>query len=260
MKTIIKVLIIIVMLLLSTNVFSYSGGITGRTLKTSTQGCNSCHIRSDTISAIITAPDTVIIGQTYTIYITIIMNTGSGGYGMDIATKYGILDTILGQQLKTSGLELVHSFPNTTTNTYSFKYTAPNFIGIDTIFSVIDRGSDYTSGSGFWNWIPSKKIIIKSLIGIQNIHNTIPHNYMSQNYPNPFNSTTLIKYQLNKNSNVSIKLYDICGKELMILLNDRKSVGQYNYELNMSNFSSGIYLYKIKTDNYTDIKKLVLVK
>ena len=70
----------------------------------------------------------------------------------------------------------------------------------------------------------------------------------------------MIKYQINHSGKVKIILYDITGKEIKILVNEIKKEGYYNYQLNMSNFSSGIYLYKIETDNYTDIKKIVLVK
>lgn len=85
-------------------------------------------------------------------------------------------------------------------------------------------------------------------------------NILSQNYPNPFNPLTVIKYQINHSGQVKIVLYDILGKEIKVLVNEIKKEGYYEYQLNMSNFSSGIYLYKIETDIYSDIKKLVLVK
>jgi hypothetical protein len=81
-----------------------------------------------------------------------------------------------------------------------------------------------------------------------------------QNYPNPFNPTTKIRYQLPKESNVTIKIYDVLGSEVATLLNENKEAGVYEVEFNVDNLSSGTYIYKINADNFVQTKKMVLLK
>lgn len=93
-----------------------------------------------------------------------------------------------------------------------------------------------------------------------NVQLTITKFALQQNYPNPFNPTTTIRYSLPQNSFVSIKVYDIAGKEIATLANEEQSQGNHNIEFNASNLASGIYFYRIQTGNYTDTKKLILLK
>jgi len=84
--------------------------------------------------------------------------------------------------------------------------------------------------------------------------------YLSQNYPNPFNPTTNIKYQTPKNSFVTLKVYNILGKEVATLVNDNKPAGFYTVAFNASSLSSGVYFYKISAGEFTDVKRMILVK
>lgn len=81
-----------------------------------------------------------------------------------------------------------------------------------------------------------------------------------QNYPNPFNPTTTIKYQLPKPGIVNIKIYDTLGKEVAILVNEEKSAGNYTVEFNAGDLSSGIYIYKLSTEDFYRVRKMVLLK
>jgi hypothetical protein len=81
-----------------------------------------------------------------------------------------------------------------------------------------------------------------------------------QNYPNPFNSVTNIKYSIVKASNVKIKIYDILGNEVRTLVNDFHQPGFYNIMFNASKLSSGVYLYRLEAEDFTDTKKLILLK
>jgi len=83
---------------------------------------------------------------------------------------------------------------------------------------------------------------------------------LGQNYPNPFNPATVIKYQVPKASNVKISIFDILGKEVATLINGKVEAGYHQVEFNGSNFASGLYLYKIEADGFTDVKKMILVK
>lgn len=89
----------------------------------------------------------------------------------------------------------------------------------------------------------------------------IPYkNMLYLNYPNPFNPSTRISYEINKNSNVNISVYNILGQLVRVLVNEFKSAGNYNVDFDGSNLSSGIYIYRIETPFFTDVKKMVLLK
>jgi glycosidase len=83
---------------------------------------------------------------------------------------------------------------------------------------------------------------------------------LSQNYPNPFNPTTQIIYAISQSSHVTIKVFDILGREVTTLVNKQMAKGRYNVSMNGSNLSSGIYFYTMQAGNYFDTKKLVLLK
>jgi hypothetical protein len=83
---------------------------------------------------------------------------------------------------------------------------------------------------------------------------------LSQNYPNPFNPTTKISFSIPVQSKVMLKIYDVLGKEVMTLVNDVKSAGSYELEFNASNLASGAYFYKISAGQFSDIKRMMLIK
>ncbi len=84
-------------------------------------------------------------------------------------------------------------------------------------------------------------------------------NYL-QNYPNPFNPTTNINFGLPVDSKVTIKIYDITGREIKTLLNDTKTAGYYSVMFDASGMSSGVYFYKIQIDGFSEMKRMLLVK
>jgi len=83
---------------------------------------------------------------------------------------------------------------------------------------------------------------------------------LSQNYPNPFNPTTTIKFSIPSDNQVSLKVYNVLGKEVASLLNDYISAGFYTADFNASNLSSGIYFYQIKAGSFTATKKMTMIK
>lgn len=100
-----------------------------------------------------------------------------------------------------------------------------------------------------------------NLIGIEQISNQIPEKFeLFQNYPNPFNPATKIKFSLPKNDFVKIKLYDIIGREVAVLVNNELKAGIYEFNYEAMNLSSGVYFYKIETNYFTDVKKMILLK
>ncbi len=94
------------------------------------------------------------------------------------------------------------------------------------------------------------------------VTNNIPTAFnLYQNFPNPFNPITKIKYDLPKNVNVTIKVYDLIGREVATLVNNElKTAGRYEVNWNAMNYASGVYIYRIQAGDYVSTKKMVLVK
>ncbi|MDR3611830.1 MAG: T9SS type A sorting domain-containing protein [Ignavibacteriaceae bacterium] len=89
----------------------------------------------------------------------------------------------------------------------------------------------------------------------------IPKSYnLSQNYPNPFNPSTIISYSLPKPAVVTLKVYDILGREVATLVNENKIEGTYNITFDASRFASGVYIYQLRANNFVSSKKMVVVK
>lgn len=84
--------------------------------------------------------------------------------------------------------------------------------------------------------------------------------YLSQNYPNPFNGRTTIQYKLPVNDFVNIKIFDLLGKEVRTLVDEYKSSGEHQIELNSMDLSSGVYMYRISTSEFNETKKLLILK
>lgn len=98
-----------------------------------------------------------------------------------------------------------------------------------------------------------------AITSIQN--NQLPAKYsLSQNYPNPFNPSTSIRFEIPKDGLVKIVVYDILGKEVATLVNDKRAAGSYIIDFNAAGLSSGVYFYKLVTNEFTDIKKMTLIK
>jgi len=91
--------------------------------------------------------------------------------------------------------------------------------------------------------------------------NQIPlTNKLYNNYPNPFNPTTKIKYEINKDADVKIVIYNILGQVVKSLVNEFKKAGSYNAIFDGSNIASGVYFYRIEAGDFVQAKKMVLVK
>jgi hypothetical protein len=105
-------------------------------------------------------------------------------------------------------------------------------------------------------------LTVANIIGISNNNGEVPLIYaLGQNYPNPFNPSTQIDYSLPKQSVVNLKIYDILGQEVAALVNNTvKPAGNYTEVFNASNLPSGIYYYRINAGDYTDVRKMILVK
>lgn len=83
---------------------------------------------------------------------------------------------------------------------------------------------------------------------------------LSQIYPNPFNPSTVISYQLPVSSNVTLTIYDLLGREVTTLVDEYRPAGSYEVEFSAKGLSSGVYLYKLTAGEFSQIRKMLLLK
>ena len=99
------------------------------------------------------------------------------------------------------------------------------------------------------------------VVQVMNGSNATPPEYiLLNNYPNPFNPVTKIKYEIPERSFITIKVYDVLGNEVVTLLNEEKSPGNYEIEFTGKGLTSGIYFYKLQAENFISVKKMILLK
>jgi hypothetical protein len=147
------------------------------------------------------------------------------------------------------------------------------------IYYTLPNGSnwnEYTAPSGTYTYVDAASsggpfVAVRDNGGIswfccfwgavQKLGSEIPSNYkLFQNYPNPFNPETKIKFDITKTGNTIIKIYDAAGAEIKTLINEQLQPGTYEAEWDGSNYPSGVYFYKFITSNFSETKKMVLIK
>jgi hypothetical protein len=97
-------------------------------------------------------------------------------------------------------------------------------------------------------------------VGVQNQNTTVNDFNLYQNYPNPFNPATKIKFDIPKSALVKLEIYDITGREVITLVNQNLNAGSYEATWNAEGFSSGVYFYNLSTDNFTSVRRMILLK
>ncbi|MHB1688279.1 MAG: T9SS type A sorting domain-containing protein, partial [Ignavibacteriaceae bacterium] len=124
-------------------------------------------------------------------------------------------------------------------------------------YSPIAQGNSW-SNVAVWSytWIGNKW----SVTGIKDAKQTVNNYQLAQNYPNPFNPSTQIQYSIMKPGLVSLKIYDILGRQVATLVNQFQSQGSYTVSFDASKLASGVYFYKIESGSFQSVKKMMLLK
>jgi hypothetical protein len=110
------------------------------------------------------------------------------------------------------------------------------------------------------NGLESVNGLVANVTPTQNSNITPDAYSLRQNYPNPFNPNTSISYDIREAGHVTLAVFDVLGREVASLVNDNQTAGSYTVEFNASKLSSGIYFYQLKTNDFTDMKKMVVMK
>ncbi|HZW39912.1 MAG TPA: T9SS type A sorting domain-containing protein [Ignavibacteriaceae bacterium] len=153
------------------------------------------------------------------------------------STSTFLLDNTLGDDHSpclNTGTELPSSYD---AGSYIIAYD-----GTERPLGIIDMGANEQHAG---DWSPPKNISLKGSLNA---------------YPNPFNPFTTIEYYIPKDGFVSLKIYNILGKEVVTLINENKTIGKYNVVFNGEDLSSGIYFYHLSSVDFSEIKKFVLLK
>lgn len=154
-------------------------------------------------------------------------------------------------------------FTRSDSNIYLFPYSSVNCTLVYSAPSGKYRYISNRAGSFQWAVRDNGGITMCGcqLGGIQQIENEIPECYiLAQNYPNPFNPTTNIEFRIAKSGFVNITIYDASGREVETLGNQELKPGTYKVDWNASVYPSGVYFYRLSTDNFSETKKMVLLK
>lgn len=237
-------------------------------------GC-VCHtLEIDTsVSVWIEGPESLLVGQTglYKMF----MSGGpaeAGGY--NVAGRFGemvLVDTFSVQHpMAMNELTQAFSLPFPTTEDtiyWEFGYKALNATNEwDTIYScglslVWDSIPDFHDR---WNFGPKFPVKILSVTGNEDITEQPRDFILYQNYPNPFNPSTNIKFSLTPSQSlrqwVTLVVYDALGNEIITLVNEEKSPGDYEVIFDATGLTSGLYFYRLTTNTFSETKKMLLLR
>lgn len=131
---------------------------------------------------------------------------------------------------------------------------------MDSLNNIFLAGYQYSGTANGNDWV-TMMYQRGYLVEVQTISSQVPKGFMLfQNYPNPFNPSTNIRFQIPKTARVKVNVYDVLGREVAVLVNENMNPGTYEINFNSSLLSSGLYFCQIRTDDYRDVKRMVLIK
>lgn len=202
----------------------------------------------------------------YCVYSVVMPDTGASGFNQrDIFAQYSLNNgTTWSSPIRITNTPTIdEAYPSVSAWN---KGSAGNPYEVNIVY-MKDPGVGPTSFNGNSPTAPPSRnnLVYRKLTGLPPIgilgNQTILKDYkLAQNYPNPFNPTTKIEYNIVKTGFVSLKVYDILGREVATLVNGVQTQGVKEIEFNGSNLTSGVYFYTIKAGDFTDTKTMVLVK
>jgi len=162
----------------------------------------------------------------------------------------------------------VSRFAESTNVFIAKEYIPPGYnYGVDSLWFSSDSGFSrryrfsYTEGSITYKaGILDIHLLVGPVVSLDKIPHIPNGASLLQNYPNPFNATTILEFTLSHSEFVTLKIYNIVGEEVTTLVSEKMHRGSYRYEWDATSFSSGVYVYVMRTGNYIESKKMVLIR
>ncbi|MDD5360762.1 MAG: C25 family cysteine peptidase [Ignavibacteria bacterium] len=204
------------------------------------------HTSATSLAGYVTSGWTTGFSGTYTV-------PGTGWQYIDMTSPYFLYNG-------TSNLLVEVCFDNTSWTDYSTvnSTSAPNMTWAYANDNL--TGCSITGGAT-QSYRPNVCFTLTTVLGAVNNANLIPNKYeLAQNYPNPFNPVTKINFALPKQGLVIMKIYDVLGREIRTLVNEIKQAGNYSVDFNASEFASGVYFYRLESNDFVDVKRMILIK
>lgn len=274
---------IVAALIMTTSAWGYSDGsrLNRRTGAPGESTCANCHDNLNTGSGSITinAPSGYAPGDTLDVTVTI-QNQGQQRWGFEFTALDGS-NLPVGQLLVTDAARTVlssgggkeyinHTQQGTDAGTanqtsWSFRWAAPETPVSSVTFytaGIAANNSGNTNGDSTYS---TTHTMIASAAD-DDLSSGLPDNFrLAQNYPNPFNPTTTIKFTLPKSSHVRLTVFNVMGQQIQVLADRSLSAGTHTIDWdgsdsNGSRAASGIYYYRLETDDYSQTKEMILVK
>jgi hypothetical protein len=186
-------------------------------------------------------------------------NTGGNGFITNVTARIAAVDTLV-DYASAPAIAYGTLYPVDTicfsTNVAILSLGYDRAAGDTASFAV----SIYSSGGQLWR--DTMRIVLPRVIpGVNEEKNGLPRSYgLEQNYPNPFNPRTVVSSQLPVASHVKLIVYDVLGREVAVLVNERRPAGSYQDTFDGSGLASGVYLYRMTAGDFVQTKKLVLLK
>lgn len=196
--------------------------------------------------------------------ITYIRSWQPTGITTSITHNVEIYDTIAIVAHYTAGIRIINISDPVNPQEIAWYDTRPqdnstNYFGCWSVYK-------FPSGKIIGSDVSNGLFVIKTTFAtdIKNSSSEIKSFELKQNYPNPFNPSTNLEFGISKSGFVSLKIYDLTGKEVAVLVNEIKSAGNYSVNWSASEYASGIYYYKLsvttKTSDFSDTKKMILLR
>jgi hypothetical protein len=198
-------------------------------------------------------------------------------YGLGIITQAVDYTSCSSDSLAAGGEDFIAAFVDLNGDSVTVRHGQPGSMGVmqqkknsfastgtlAPVCAIYKNGSEKLSAFSYAGLGPTSVYYnMETLVtGIHQTNSEVPARFsLEQNYPNPFNPVTNIKFSIPKAGFVTLKIYDISGREVAQLVNRNISAGTFNYDFDASGLSTGVYFYRINADGFTDVKKMMLIK
>ena len=166
----------------------------------------------------------------------------------------------VGDTIKWQWVSGTHTTTSTTIPIVATSWDAPISSSSPTFIYVLSTPGTYNYKCTPHESMGMTGVITAQPNAIKQIESVVNNYKLEQNYPNPFNPVTKINFNILKQGNVNLNIYDASGRFVKSLVNETLSQGSYAVDFDASGISSGVYFYRLETKEFTDVKRMILVK